>query len=830
MTRVFAATLGAALIGSVLTAENRAPRSTAVPSAARIGVPVSPSAVQTRASTAPTESGTALLKQYCVSCHNDTARRGDLTLASFAVANAEEHAAVAEKIVRKLRAGMMPPPGSRRPDAAAVSALVAALETRIDEAAAARPNPGRRPFQRLNRAEYARVVHDLLAIDVDVNAYLPPDVVSSRGFDNMADDQGFSPTLMEGYLRAASALSRLAIGDRAAAPGSTVYSVPDTVSQMGHVDGAPVGTRGGVSIVHVFPADGDYSFKIALFGGPVGDLFGRATPGEQIEVSVNGERAALLDINPKMHESDPNGLSLQAPPVRIKAGPQRVSAAFIQRADGPVNDLIAPIEFTLGDTNIGNDAGITAPPHLKTLAIVGPHTVAGVSETASRRKVFTCRPKTAGDELNCATDIITRLASQAYRGNVAAEDLADLVRFYDQGRRSGDFESGIRLAIQGLMSNPRFLFRLERAPADVKAGANYRVADIDLASRLSFFLWGTGPDAALIKAASTGTLSNAAGLEQQVRRMLADPRSEALATRFAAQWLRLEELKPIRPDQLKYPQWDKTLVDAAARETELLFDSLVREDRGVLDLITADYTFVNARLARHYGIPNVMGNAFQRVRLPDENRRGVLGHASMLMLTSVADRTSPVIRGKWVMNVLLGTPPPPPPPNVPSFEETKDVKGERVLSVRERMEEHRSNPACTSCHRVIDPLGLALENFDAIGMYRVRDGEKPVDPTGVLYDGTPLDGPASLRQALLTHADVLILSFTENLMTYALGRPVEYYDMPAIRKIVRDAARNDNRMSSFVVGVVKSPAFQMSRADELPTTEAGAGNGRDARR
>ena len=507
-----------------------------------------------------------------------------------------------------------------------------------------------------------------------------------------------------------------------------------------------------------------------------------------------------------------------------------MSAAFIQRADGPVNDLIAPIEFTLGDTNIGNDAGITAPPHLKTLAIIGPHTVAGVSETASRRKIFTCRPSAAREEPACATDIIKRLAAQAYRGNVSGEDLADLMRLYDRGRESGDFESGVRLALQGILANPRFLFRVERVPADVKAGASYRVADIDLASRLSFFLWGSVPDAALVKAATQGTLSNPAVLERQVRRMLADARSEALATRFAAQWLRLAELKPIRPDQLKYPQWDKTLVDSSQRETELFCDSLVREDRNVLDLITADYTFVNERLAAHYGIPNVMGNAFQRVRLPDESRRGILGHASVLMLTSVVDRTSPVIRGKWVMNVLLGAPPPPPPPNVPNFEETRSVKGDRVLSVRERMEEHRANPACTSCHRVIDPIGLALENFDAIGMYRVRDGEKPVDPTGVLYDGTPLEGPASLRQALLKHRDVVILSLTENLMTYALGRPVEYDDMPSIRTIIRDAARNDNRMSSFILGVVKSPAFQMSRGDDAVQTEAGATNGKDARR
>jgi cytochrome c551/c552 len=764
-----------------------------------------------------------LVARYCSGCHDDEARTGGLSLQDFDAAKIAQKAPIAEKMIRKLRAGMMPPPTvSDRPDAATLTAFAAALEARVDEAATTRPNPGSRPFQRLNRAEYVRVVRDLLAFDVDVNAFLPPDVVSSHGFDNISDEQAFSPALMQGYLRAAGAISRLAVGDRHATPSSTTYSVPDTASQMRHVDGAPIGTRGGLSIVHVFPADGDYAFKMQLFGGPVGDLYGRATVGEQLEVSINGERVALMDINPRMHESDPNGLSVQTPRVQIKAGPQRVSAAFIQRADGPVNDLMTPIEFTLGDTNIGNDAGVTAPPHLKNLAISGPHQVKGISETPSRKKIFTCRPTTASDERGCASEIIRRLATQAYRSNVKPQDFADLMAFYEQGRKSGDFESGIRLALQGILANPMFLFRLERAPATLRAGENYRINDLDLASRLSFFLWATLPDAEIVNLATKGMLKSPGVLEQQVRRMLADSRSEALATRFAAQWLRLQDLESIRPDQLQYPQWDKTLVDSSQRETELFFDSLVRQDRSLLDLITADYTFVNERLAKHYGVPDVMGNEFRRVTVPGENRRGILGHASILMLTSIADRTSPVSRGKWVMNVLLGTPPPPPPPNVPAFDATQGVKGATVLSVRERMEEHRANPACTSCHRVIDPLGLALENFDAIGAWRIKDGDTSVDASGVLYDGTKLDGPATLRQALLKHSDVVILSFIESLMTYAVGRPVEYYDMPAIRAIVRDAARNGNRMSSFILGVVKSPAFQMSRAGDVTTTEASA--------
>jgi hypothetical protein len=444
--------------------------------------------------------------------------------------------------------------------------------------------------------------------------------------------------------------------------------------------------------------------------------------------------------------------------------------------------------------------------------------VTGVSDTPSRRKIFTCRPTTAGEESACAAEIVTRLARQAYRGPVGAEDLQGLIGFYDQGRKDGGFESGIRMALQAILASPRFLFRLERAPATLRAGQNYQINDLDLASRLSFFLWGTVPDAELVKVASQGTLKTPAVLEKQVRRMLADPRSEALATRFASQWLRLQDLEKIHPDALLYPYYDHTLAESLKRETELFFDSLVREDRNLLELWTADYTFVNERAASHYGIPNVTGNAFRRVTIPDANRRGLLGHASILTLTSVADRTSPVQRGKWIMEVLFGAPPPPPPPNVPALEETKAAVSGKLLSVRERMEEHRRNPACTSCHKVIDPLGLALENFDVTGAWRIKDNGVPVDPSGTLYDGTALNGPASLRQALLNHSESLIRNFTENLMAYGLGRRVEYYDMPAVRAIVREAARNDNRISSFILGIVKSAAFQMSRAETPNST------------
>ena len=720
-------------------------------------------------------------------------------------------------MIRKLRAGMMPPAGAKRPAGPVLTALAEALETRIDRAAALNPNPGSRPSQRMNRAEYANAVRELLGIDVDVTAYLPPDTLA-HGFDNISEEQGLSASLMEGYLRAASAISRLAVGDRGASNNSVIYKLPRDGTQMRHVTGAPMGTRGGISVVHIFPADGDYIFKMLLHSGPTGDLFGSAVDGEQIEVSINGERKAVLTINRSMKESDDNGLGIQTTPIHVTAGPQRVSAAFIQRADGPIDDLVAPIEHTLADTNIGETFGVTALAHLREFAVTGPTLVTGVSDNPVRRKIFTCRPTKPSEETTCATEILRRLSTQAYRGVVPGDDFADLMKFYGDGRKQADFESGIRLAIQAMLANPRFVFRLEQAPQTARVGQTYRISDIDLASRLSFFLWGTVPDAELVAAATSGVLRTPAGLEKQVRRMLADPRAEAVALRFGAQWLRLQDIKKNRPDPLLFPHWDNTLADAFRRETELFFDSIVREDRNVLDLLTADYTFANERIAKHYGIPNVMGNEFRRVTLTDPARRGILGHGSVLQLTSIADRTSPVLRGKWVMEVLLGSPPPPPPPNVPLLEETKGVREDRVLSVRERMEQHRANPACNSCHKAIDPLGLALENFDPSGKWRIKDGGVTVDPTGVMYDGTPINGPADLREALLKHQDAILLSFTENLMTYALGRQVEYYDMPAIRAIVRNAAKNGNRMSAFITGVINSAAFQKARAAAVETT------------
>ena len=770
-----------------------------------------------------TEQQTALVKQYCATCHNDRNKNnaGGLTLQGFDAAKIGQDphlAETAEKMARKLRAGMMPPAGARRPEGTVLTSFATSIETRLDQAATLNPNPGRRPFQRLNRAEYQRSVNAMLALDVDVSTFLPPDMISD-GFDNVADAQTFSPTLMEGYLRAASRISALAVGDPRAAPSATTYKVPRTMSQMHQVEGAPFGTRGGLSVLHTFPADGDYSFRMQLHSIPTGQLFGSTVRGELIEVSIDGERAAVLEINPRMSEADPNGMNITTSSIHVKAGTRRVSAAFVRRFDAVPDDLMPPIDHTLADTQIGSGFGITALPHLREFAVSGPFKVTGVSDTPSRRKVFSCRPTSPADEAACATEIIRRLATQAYRGPVSAQDLEGLNKFYQQGRKEADFEAGIRMALQAILASPKFLFRLEQAPAAIRAGQNYRIANLDLAERLAFFVWGVGPDEELLGLAQKGTLRAPGVLAAQVKRMLKDPKSEALSTRFGSQWLRLQDLDKIHPDALLFPYYDQTLAEALKKETELFFDSIVRDDRPISELLTADYTFVNERVARHYGLQGVNGPEFRRVTLSDEGRRGLLGQGSILALTSVADRTSPVLRGKWIMEVLLASPPPAPPPNVPLLDETKAEAGDTFLTTRQRMEQHRSNPQCNSCHRVIDPLGLALENFDVTGRWRIRDNGAPVDPVGDLYDGTKMDGPVGLRNALLKHQDMFMLSFTERLTTYALGRRVEYYDMPAIRKIIRDAAKDNNRFSAFVMGVVSSRAFQMSRAEVESTEE-----------
>ena len=763
------------------------------------------------AASTPKPTGDAAIERYCLVCHNDRRKIGGLSLAGFSLALADRHPEVAEKVVAKLRVGLMPPKRAPQPDAATRMALVTALETRLD-AAAARPNPGRRMLQRLNRAEYGAAIRSLVGLDIDVNAYLPADTISAS-FDNIADVQTPSATVLQGYMRAAAHVSRLAVGDTSVDAASAHYDVPRTQSQKDRVEGAPFGTRGGTAVTHNFPADGKYKFQLLLHGEPTGALFGRTIGAIKIDVSIDGERVALVEVDRWISESDPTGLSVTTPLIQVRAGPRRVAAAFVREFEGTEDDLIKPIEHTLADTQIGTAYGVTSLPHLRNMAIVGPFEVTGVSDHAARRAIFTCRPTSAEEAAPCAKRIISGLGTLAYRRPLETGDVDALMRFYQQGANDGGFEQGVRTALQAMLSSVHFLFRAEEVPAAAKAGAVYAISDIDLASRLSFFLWGTIPDRELIDAARRRELSQPAGFDRQVRRMLADRRAEALATRFASQWLRLQDLSKVEPDALAFPYFDATLAAAMTRETELFFNHLVRADRPALELLTADYTFVNERLARHYGMPNTSGTQFRKVTYPDDTRRGLLGHGSILTLTSHANRTSPVLRGKWVLEVLLGHPPPPPPADIPDLEETADATNGKFRSVAEQLALHRANPACSSCHDVIDPIGLALDNFDVTGAWRIKDRGVAVDVTSEFFDRTRIAGAADLRQALLARSDVVLTHLTKMLMSYALGRRVEHYDMPVIRKIVRDAKADDYRLSSLILGVVRSPAFRTALAE-----------------
>ena len=776
----------------------------------------------------PTDAAQSIVETTCVRCHNNRAMRGNLSLENFKVSLAADNAAVAEKMIRKLRTGMMPPPGGRRPAETDLLGVASSMEALIDARAVVNPNPGWRTFQRLNRAEYSRSIKALLRLDVDAAEYLPPDTKSAN-FDNIADVQLLSPTLMNSYLHAASEISRLAIGDPNATAAEATFKVTRWVSQREQVEGAPYGTRGGLAVTHNFPADGDYIFRVSFHHETTGALYGsgRATlhtleAPEQIEISVDGERAAVLEIDRWMHASDPGGVNLLTEPIAITAGPHRVAAAFIRRFEGPLQDLISPHDWSLASTSIADAYGFTSLPHLRDMAIRGPYDPKGISETPSRFKIFTCSPNLPSEELVCAQEIISTLATEAYRRPLTADNLDGLMTLYEAGASQGDFETGVRMALEGILASPHFVFRFEEPPQaptnDAVAADSFILDDLDLASRLSFFLWATGPDAELLRVATEGRLSSSNELERQVHRMLADPRAETLSTRLAAQWLRLPDLEKIHPDVRTYPDFDEQLKFAMRRETELFFHNLVEEDRGLLELFTADYTFVNERLAKHYGIPDVRGDSFRRVSHVDNARHGILGHSSILTLTSHAIRTSPVLRGKWVMEVLLGSPPPPPPPDVPELEETAASEDGRLLSVRERMEVHRSNPACNSCHRMIDPIGLALENFDVTGAWRIKDSGVPIDATGQLYDGTPLTSPVDLRKALVRRLKPLVGTFTENLMAYAIGRRLEHYDMPTVRRIGSLASGENYRISSFVIGVVNSQAFRMKNLS--PTAQA----------
>ena len=755
-----------------------------------------------------------VIQDTCVRCHNERRLSGNLSLVGFDADEADQNAEIAERMIRKLQAGMMPPVGARRPGGDTLQTVVEELERVVDASASRNPNPGGRTFQRLNRAEYEQAIRDLLLLKVDASEWLQNDQMSAN-FDNIADVQSLSATLLESYLNAASEISRWALGNRSAPPVDQVYKLPEYISQhpWDHVVGAPYGTRGGMVIDHVFPADAEYVFAMTFNGGRNARL-------EDVDISIDGERVAILHYTRSGAGADGRGgAGIRTEPIILRAGQHKVSAAFIRRGDGPYEDLLRPHEWSLAGGGSGGN-GITSLPHLRDLIVSGPYNTTGISETATRSKIFSCRPTVPSEELGCAREIVSRLSSEAYRRPLSDNDISGLMNFYSAGSARGGFEGGVRRALEAILASPHFVFRFEREPENKDPGETYRLSDVDLASRLSFFLWGTPPDAELLEIAAEGDLSDKE-LERQTRRMLADPRSEALGTRFAGLWLRLQDLYKNRPDPNFYPNFDENLADAMRRETELFFYNLVREDKSFLEFFSADYTFVNERLARHYGIPGVSGNHFRRVTYSDDRRRGLLGQGSVLVLTSMANRTSPVLRGKWVMEVLLGTPPPPPPPGVPDLDETGTVSDGKFLTTRERMELHRENPACSSCHSLMDPIGLALDNYDVTGRWRLRENGNPIDTRGDFYDGTPVSTPAELVDALLGRPIPLVRNFTENLMAYALGRRVEYYDQPVVREISRNAEKSDYRMSSFILGIIQSDAFQMKRAALVSTAEGG---------
>jgi hypothetical protein len=797
-------------------------------SEARVQPPAAPSSIALHSAPAPALTAaelTGVVQKYCQVCHNDQLLTGNMSVQGFDVARPQDKADLAERMVVKLRAGMMPPPGAPRPTADTLLELVEALERTLDRAAEANPNPGSRSFQRLNRVEYSNSIKNLLGLEMDAGAFLPPDTKSAN-FDNIADVQLLSPTLMDGYLRAATAISRLAVGYQNTSPSESQFLVPQWVSQDERVEGAPFGTRGGASVLHNFPADGEYVFRLSFHYEDVGSIYGSgqadltsAEKNEQIEISVDGERLALLEVDRWMHMEDPTGVTIKSEPVFVRAGPHRATAAFIKRYEGPVADLISPFEWSIANTATSTDYGLQQMPHIRDMVIAGPYNATGISDNPVRRGVFSCRPTSATETLTCARSILSRLATQAFRRPVTEQEMVDLLGFYRQGAEEGGFEGGVRVGLEAILASPRFVFRFEEA-AGARAGRSVALTDYALASRLSYFLWGAPPDAELMALAREGKLSDERVLEQQARRLLADPRAEALSSRFLSQWLRLPDLNQINPDVRVFPDFDEQLRHAMQMETEKFFFDLVQNDKSMLELFQADYTFMNERLARHYGVTGIAGEQFRRVQYPDERRRGIFGQASVLTLTSLAGRTSPVLRGKWVMEVILGTPPPPPPPGVPDLEQTAGVQQGRVLTTRERMEAHRTAPVCNSCHRFMDPIGLSLDNFDVIGQWRIKENGAPLDTRGQLYDGTPVASPMDLQRALLQRPVPIVRNFTKNLMTYALGRRVEYYDMPAIREIAAAAAANDHRMSSFILGVVKSDAFRMQMPGDVTQTSA----------
>ena len=796
--RTLAVTATVAGLGLALSAgqlDTRGASSAPKAAAAYVGLQPSP--------TPSAATLTEVVQRYCVVCHNDPMMTGNVSLQSFDVERAAERAETAERMIRKLRAGMMPPPGNPRPAGDTLIMLAEALEARVDEASVGTANLGVRRFQRITRAEYERVIEDLLALEVEAGQWLPPDILVGA-FDNASAGQPLSTTLLDAYLRAASEVSWLAVGNPEASSKTAKYRNPAELSQHAwdRLDGAPFGTRGGIVVTHDFPADGEYVFELETTFGEGTSLF------HDVDVSIADEPVALLLLEHQASGSNP----VRTEPIFVRAGQHKVSAAFVRRMEGPYEDRFSPPDWSSANLGSG-DYGITALPHATELLITGPSNVIGISETESRSRIFACRPESPEAERPCAESILTELAGKAFRRALDQDDVDDLMAFYRQGAAQQGFEAGVRTGIEAILSAPEFLFRFEREPAGTDPGESYWLSDEDLATRLSFFLWASSPDAELREVVASGQLSEPGVLERQVERMLADPRSEALASRFVHQWLRLQDVgQEVWPVPFYYPDFSAQLADAMVHETELFFMNLIEEDRSLLELFSADYTFLNERLAKHYGIEGVSGEEFRSVQYPNDQRRGVLGHGSVLLLTSVADRTSPVIRGKWVMEVLMGTPPPPPPPNVPAFDASPSAGQGRLLTTRERMEAHRANPTCNACHRFIDPIGLALDNFDVDGTWRIRENGTPLDTRGVFYDGTPISKPGELVDVLLKRPIPLVRNFTGNLLAYALGRPVEYYDQPTIRAITRAAEADGYKMSSLIMGVVTSDPFKMRQA------------------
>ena len=771
-----------------------------------------------------------VLETYCLTCHNETLRTADLLLDQVDIGQVGESPEVWRKVVQKLQARAMPPPGMPRPDQATYDSLATYLETELGGPSAAESHPGRPLIHRLNRAEYTNSIRDLLAFDFDGESYLPADD-SGENFDNLAEVLSVSPLLMERYVSAAAKISRLAIGDGLIPPTIETYKASgDLIQDTRSSDDLPLGSRGGIAIRHHFPVDAEYVIKIALQRDTTGFIRGLLGEPHQLDVLLDGARIQQFTVGGERHGEtgllqtrtgnyfmgDPeqkayefggaeDGLEVRFP---VKAGPRLVGVTFLKKSVKPEGLL----EYQPRPMAADIDEYKGGDPAVGSFTIAGPYEVKGVGDTASRRRVFVCNPQSRDEEESCAQKILSTVARRAYRRPVVDADIQPLLSIYEIGRKERGFEAGIELALQRILVGPEFLFRIERDPENVPPDTSYPISDVELASRLSFFLWSSIPDDQLLDLAEGGRLRDPVVLEREVRRMLDDPRSDALVDNFAGQWLYLRNVRDWMPSGREFPHFDGELSHALEQETWLFFQSMLREDRNILELLNADYTFLNERLAQHYGIPGVYGDGFRRVQLADENRRGLLGKGSILMVTSRANRTSPVLRGKWVSANLLGAPPPPPPPNVPALnEDGREVGG---LTMRERMLEHQANPVCSSCHAQFDPYGFALENFDAVGQWRSSEGEAPIDASGVLLDGTRFEGPAELRKVLMEDSEQFVQNVTEKLFTYALGRGLDSYDAPVVREIIREGAPN-YRWSSLVLGIIKSTHFQMRRSEAL---------------